>query len=112
MRTAKMPMRQARDVFERLTQANVHPALAQVVVEQQERIKLQQQQIFMLAENFGMLQNMFEETLKMLGIRDAKLTKLGVEEMLKGNMSDMVKSIAPDDGEADDTASKPDRLPS
>lgn len=107
-----MPMRQARDIMERLTAAGVHPAHAQITVEQQERIKLQQQQIFMLAENFSMLQNMFEQVLGNLGIRDANLKKLGVEEMLKGNMSNMVKSTAPDDGEPDDTTSRPDRLPS
>lgn len=112
MRTARMPMRQARDIMERLTNAQVHPALAQIVVEQQERIKLQQQQIFMLAENFGTLQNLFEQVLGQLGIRDANLKRLGVEEMLKGSMSDMVKSVAPDDGEPDDTTSRPDRLPS
>lgn len=107
-----MPMRQARDIMERLTAAEVHPALAQVVVEQQERIKLQQQQIFQLAENFSLLQNLLEGILGNLGVRDANLRKLGVEEMLKSNMNDMVKSVAPDDGEPDDTTSKPDRLPS
>lgn len=41
----------------------------------------------MLAENFAKMQDLLGELVGKMGIRDANLKKLGVEEMLKTKMS-------------------------
>lgn len=106
-RIARMPMRKARDVEELLKGIdNLHPIARGIIVDQQERLRIQNQQLMMLAQFTNTLMTRFGEVLNHLGYRDDMLKKLGIEEMLKGDASDMVKSIDIQDDGPDDTQSR------
>lgn len=48
-----------------------------------ERQRTQHEQIYALAETFNKMQDLISQLIEKMGVRDAHLQKLGVQEMLK-----------------------------
>jgi hypothetical protein len=55
---------------------------------------------------FGKMQDLLLELIKRMGIRDDNLKKLGVEEMIKGNLGAEVKAVDTSDDDPDDTQTR------
>lgn len=72
-----------RHIEETLRQAGVDPRVTSVVCMIAERQRIQHQQIYECASSIGKLIDMLTHLTQLMGIRDANLKKLGVEEMLK-----------------------------
>jgi hypothetical protein len=66
-------------------------------------MRVQHQQIMQVAEYINKQSDLMIEMMKKLGQRDDMLSKLGIEEMIKGGAKGMVESVDSNDGEADDT---------
>jgi len=66
-------------------------------------MRVQHQQIMQVAEYINKQSDLMIEMMKKLGQRDDMLSKLGIEEMIKGGAKGMVESVDSNDGDADDT---------
>lgn len=71
-----------RRIEEILTNAQVDPRLAKIIIDLAERQRVQHQQIYEFAKLFVSLQEFMLDMSKKLAIRDGNLEKLGVREML------------------------------
>lgn len=95
-----------RDAEQMLRQMHKDPREITLICSLIERHRVQHEQIMACAQTINGLQNLLSQLIMKMGIRDDNLKKLGVEEMLKGNMSDMVQSVDANDGDPDDTQTK------
>lgn len=78
---ATMP--RVREIEETLRKAQVDPRLTSVICLLAERQRVEHQLIYELARNFNQMQDLVKTLIDKMGVRDANLKKLGVEEMLK-----------------------------
>jgi hypothetical protein len=72
-----------RQIEEDLRKAHLDPRLINVVCMMAERQRVQNQQILQLAQNFNQMQDFLSVLIEKMGVRDAHLKKLGIEEMIK-----------------------------
>ena len=72
-----------RQIEEDLRKAQLDPRLINVVCMMAERQRVQHQQILELAQNFNQMQDLVSQLIAKMGVRDAHLQKLGIEEMIK-----------------------------
>lgn len=78
---ATMP--RVRQIEELCRKAQVNPQVTEVLVMLAERQRVQHQQVMELAKNFNRMQDLMQDVIRKLGVRDEHLKRLGVEEMLK-----------------------------
>jgi hypothetical protein len=78
---ATMP--RVREIEELCRKAQMDPRITSVICMLAERQRIQHQQILEVAQLFNRMQDFMVQLIEKMGVRDANLRKLGVEEMLK-----------------------------
>ena len=78
---ATMP--RVRHIEEELRKAHMDPRVINVVCMLAERQRIQHQQMYEMATTIVRLQDLLSELNAKMGVRDANLRKLGIEEMIK-----------------------------
>lgn len=101
-----MPLRQTRDVEERLKEAQLDPRLIRIVVEQQEQLKVFKEQLLVLATNHNQLMTMLEQLLVVQTGMDSSLKKALLKDVAAVDANQMVKSVDIPEGERYDTQSQ------
>src|SRR5215475_3380075 len=76
-------MKRVREIEELCRKAQLDPRVTEVLCMMAERQRVQHQQILGIAKLFTGMQDMLQNLIDMMGVRDARLRQLGVEEMLK-----------------------------
>lgn len=79
-----------RQIEETLRQAQLDPRLISVITAIAERQRVQHQQLYQMASLIVAMQDLIKQLIEKMGVRDANLNKLGVQEMLK-NMQNQSK---------------------
>jgi len=88
---ATMP--RVREIEELCRKAQMDPRITQVLCMLAERQRVQHQQLMGIATMFNSMQDMVQNLIDMMGVRDANLRKLGVEEMIKKDRGVTVESV-------------------
>src|SRR5262245_45233822 len=100
---ATMP--RVREIEELCRKAQIDTRITQVLCMMAERQRVQHQQIMGMAQLFNGMQDMLANLIDMMGIRDANLKKLGVEEMIKDKLHRGVTVESVEEFDSDTTPS-------